>query len=107
MLLDFKKKKLNGFQVGNGYPWIINPDKNWVWIIMGIGIRVSMGKHFRQGMRIPDPYPTHGHPYTSPIDFFKSKPCDPYTSQNNLYDAQLNEIIGKLKKYFNNIIKLD
>ena len=47
MFLDFKKKKLNGFQVGNGYPWIINPDKNWVWIIMGIGIRVSMGKHFR------------------------------------------------------------
>ena len=46
MFLDFKKKKLNGFRVGYGYLWIVNPGKNWVWIIMGIGIQVSMGKHF-------------------------------------------------------------
>ena len=46
MFLDFKKKKLNGFQIGYEYPWIINLGNNWVWIIMGIGIRISMGKHF-------------------------------------------------------------
>jgi len=47
MFLDLKKKKkLNGFWVRYGYPWIVNSGKNLVWIIMDIGIRVSMGKHF-------------------------------------------------------------
>ena len=52
-----------GFWVGYEYPWIIYSDKIRVWILMGIDIRVSMGKLFEQGMGIPDPYPTHGHPY--------------------------------------------
>ena len=38
--------KLNGFQVGYGYPWIIYSGKIRVWILMGIDIRVSMGKLF-------------------------------------------------------------
>ena len=46
MFLDFRKKKLNGLWVGYEYAWIINPGKNWKWIIMGIGIRISMSKHF-------------------------------------------------------------
>ena len=57
-----KKKKKKGFRVGYGYPWIIYSGKIWVWILMGIDNRVSMGKLFGQGMGIPDPYPTHGHP---------------------------------------------
>ena len=39
-------KKLNGFRVGYGYPWIIYSGKIRVWILMGIDIRVSMGKPF-------------------------------------------------------------
>ena len=50
------------FWVGYRYPWIINPGKIQVWILMGIDIQVSMGKFSGQGMGIPDPYPTHGHP---------------------------------------------
>ena len=38
--------KLNGFRVGYGYPWIIYSGKIRVWILMGIDIRVSMGKLF-------------------------------------------------------------
>ena len=41
-----KKKKLNGFRVGYGYPWTIYPDKIRVWILMGIDIPY-MSKLFR------------------------------------------------------------
>ena len=60
--MDLKKKKKR-FRVGYGYPWIINPGKIQVWILMGNDIRVSMGKLFRSGMGIPNPYSTHDHPY--------------------------------------------
>ena len=36
----------NGFWVGYGYPWIIHLGKDRIRILMGIDIRVSMGKHF-------------------------------------------------------------
>ena len=60
---ELKKKKLNGFRVGYGYPWIIYSGKIRVWILTGIDNQVSIGKLFGSGMSIPDPYPTHGHPY--------------------------------------------
>ena len=49
LYLDFflNNKNLNRFRVGYGYPWIIYSDKIRVWILMGIDIRVSMGKLFR------------------------------------------------------------
>ena len=52
-----------GFRVGYGYPWIIYSGKIRVWILTGIDNRVSMGKLFGSSMGIPDPYPTHSHPY--------------------------------------------
>ena len=51
-----------GFRIGYGYPWIIYSGKIRVWILTGIDNRVSMGKIFKSGMGIPDPYLTHGHP---------------------------------------------
>ena len=62
------KKKLNGFQVGYGYLWIIYSGKIRVWILTGIDNLVSMDKFFGSGMGIPDPYPTHGHPYKYPFN---------------------------------------
>ena len=55
--------KKKGYRIRYGYPWIINPGRCQVWILMDIAIRVSMGKYFGWGMDIPDPYPTHGHPF--------------------------------------------
>ena len=63
LVKDIKKKKLNGFRVGYVHPWIIYSGKIRVWILTGINNRVSMGKLFGSGMGIPDPYPTHDHPY--------------------------------------------
>ena len=40
------KKKINGFWVAYGYPWIIYSGKIRVWILMGIDNWVSMGKLF-------------------------------------------------------------
>ena len=57
-----------GFRIGYGYPWIIYSGKIRVQVLMGIDNWVSMGKLFRQGMGIPDPYPTHGHPQLYPLD---------------------------------------
>ena len=45
-LLKKNNKKLNGFRIGYGYPWIIYSDKIQVWILIGIDIQVSMGKLF-------------------------------------------------------------
>ena len=61
-----------GFWAGYGYPWIIYSGKIRIWILTGIDNRVSMDKLFGLGMGIPDPYPTHGHPYSevySNLDF--------------------------------------
>ena len=45
--LILKKKKMSfGFEVRYGYLWIIYSGKIRVWILMGIDIRVSMGKLF-------------------------------------------------------------
>ena len=41
-----KKKMSFRFEVRYGYPWIIYSGKIRVWILMGIDIRVSMGKLF-------------------------------------------------------------
>ena len=59
-----KKKEGFGFWVGYGYPWIIYSGKIRVWILTGIDNQVSMGKLFGSGIGIPDPYPTHDHPYS-------------------------------------------
>ena len=58
------------FRVGYGYPWIICSGKIRVWVLSSIDNRVSMGKFFESGMGIPDPYPTHGHPYNIGVFFF-------------------------------------
>ena len=36
-----KKKKLNGYWVGYGYPWVINLDRCLEWILMGIAMGIS------------------------------------------------------------------
>ena len=46
MFWSKKKKKINGFRVEYGYPWIIYSDKIRVWILMGIDNWVSIDKLF-------------------------------------------------------------